>query len=91
MLPVYNVHWTQTLFFIIFLTLGLYFWLNLILASVFNVFKQRISSRDKYSRDKRLERIIECMSKFSSEESDYLEYYQAKKFFAFIYNWEIGN
>ena len=43
MLPAYNVHWTHTLFFIVFITLGLYFWLNLILASVFNVFKSRIS------------------------------------------------
>ena len=42
MLPAYNVHWTRTLFFIIFITLGLYFWLNLILASVFNIFKSRI-------------------------------------------------
>ena len=75
MLPAYNVHWTRTLFFIIFITLGLYFWLNLILASVFNIFKQRISLRDKVSREKRLIRIIDCMNKFSSTETDYLEYY----------------
>ena len=42
MLPAYNVSWEYTIIFIIFLSVGLYFFLNIILASVFNVFKGRI-------------------------------------------------
>ena len=42
MLPAYNVGWTESIIFIVFLTVGLYFFLNIILASVFNVFKGRI-------------------------------------------------
>ena len=76
MLPAYNVNTWSTLFYIAFITIGLYFWLNLILASVFNVFKLRIALKDKRSRDKRLERILCCLNtRFSSPERDYLEYY----------------
>ena len=42
MLPAYNVSWIYTIIFIIYLSVGLYFFLNIILASVFNVFKGRV-------------------------------------------------
>lgn len=47
MLPAYNVSWVNTLIFIIYLSVGLYFFLNIILASVFNVFKGRIEDQAK--------------------------------------------
>ena len=87
MLPAYNVGWTQSLIFIIFLTVGLYFFLNIILASVFNVFKGRIEDQAKENHEKRIERILECINRYSDESQEHLDYYQAKEFFAFVFNW----
>ena len=87
MLPAYNLSWTRVIFFIVFISFGLYFWLNLILASLFNIFKMRIASKDRKNREKRLKRIVTSMNKFASENVEYLEYYQMKKFLAFIYDW----
>ena len=88
MLPAYNVGWTQSLIFIIFLTVGLYFFLNIILASVFNVFKGRIEDQAKENHEKRIERILECINRYSDESQEHLDYYQAKEFFAFVFNWQ---
>ena len=75
MLPAYNESWRGAIFFIVFITLGLYFWLNLILASVFNVFKQRIATKDQVSRDKRQQRIIASINKFTADKNDeFLDY-----------------
>ena len=88
MLPAYNVGWTQSIIFIVFLTVGLYFFLNIILASVFNVFKGRIEDEAEKNHDNRIQRILECINRYSEESQENMDYYQAKEFFAFVFNWK---
>ena len=42
MLPAYNVSFWNSLFFISYLIIGLYFLLNILLANVFSMYKQRL-------------------------------------------------
>ena len=88
MLPAYNVGWTQSIIFIIFLTIGLYFFLNIILASVFNVFKGRVEGQFNKNHENRTRRIIESINRYAEESKEYMDYYQAKEFFAFVFNWQ---
>ena len=61
--------------------------MNIILASVFNVFKGRIEDQAKENHENRISRIIECINRYSDEGKEHLDYYQAKEFFAFVFNW----
>ena len=88
MLPAYNVSWTQTIIFIIFLTVGLFFFLNIILASVFNVFKGRVEGQFNKKEENRTRRIIESINRYAEESKEHMDYYQAKEFFAFVFNWQ---
>ena len=87
MLPAYNVSWVYTLIFIIYLSVGLYFFLNIILASVFNVFKGRIEEQARDNHERRITRIVESINRYSEEKKDTMDYYQAKEFFAFVFGW----
>ena len=87
MLPAYNVSWQYTLIFIIYLSVGLYFFLNIILASVFNVFKGRIEKDAKENHDSRIERINDAINRYSVHDKETMDYYQAKEFFAFVFSW----
>lgn len=63
--------------------------MNIILASVFNVFKGRIEDQAKENHENRISRIIECINRYSDEGKEHLDYYQAKEFFAFVFNWRL--
>ena len=75
MLPAYNVSWVYTIIFIIYLSVGLYFFLNIILASVFNVFKGRIEDQAKDNHEQRITRIVESINRYSDEKKDPMNYY----------------
>ena len=90
MLPAYNVSWEFTIIFIIYLAVGLYFFLNIILASVFNVFKGRIEDQAKNNHEQRITRIIDSYNRYSEVEKETMDYYQAKEFFAFVFNWQFN-
>jgi two pore calcium channel protein len=47
MLPAYNVRRLNSIFFMLFLTLGLYFLLNVLLAIVFNNFKSKVEQESE--------------------------------------------
>ena len=34
-----------------------------------------------------MQRIIEAINRYSEEEKDHMDYYQAKEFFAFVFTW----
>ena len=53
MLPAYHRNFFTMVFFISFLLVGLYFLLNLLLASVFNKFKGRLEQRINQNQAKR--------------------------------------
>ena len=90
MLPAYNVSWEFTIIFIIYLAVGLYFFLNIILASVFNVFKGRIEDQAKDNHEQRITRIIDSYNRYSEVDKETMDYYQAKEFFAFVFNWQFN-
>ena len=58
MLPSYNMNRASCLFYLIFLTFGLYFLLNVLLAIVFDNYKTRIEEKCTSKANKRTELII---------------------------------
>ena len=43
MLPSYEYHWIYCLFFVLFLLIALYLFLNILLANFYNKFQQRLA------------------------------------------------
>jgi H+/Cl- antiporter ClcA len=57
MLPAYQKNFFTMFFFITYLLIGLYFLLNLLLATVFNKFKGRLEQRINQNQAKRSDQI----------------------------------
>ena len=57
MLPAYNAHRYNCLFFMLFLTIGLYFFLNILLAIVFDNYKAHITTKVEQKNQRRIDLI----------------------------------
>ena len=84
MLPNYQSNPLSCLFFIGFLVLGLYFLLNVMLAVVFENYKNRIKQVTENKTEKRLEYIKKQYAHYDEDEKGFLTITQAKKFFAYV-------
>lgn len=67
MLPAYNSSRANSLFFLTFLTFGLYFLLNVLLAVIFENYKSRIEERVIRHRERRFEYIEKYYDKFDTQ------------------------
>ena len=63
-LPAYQRNYFTMLFWFSFMLFGLYFLLNLLLASVFNKFKQRLETRNIANQEKRNNLVTKVYKKF---------------------------
>ena len=66
MLPAYYKNWLVCFFFGIYTLLGLYFLLNLLLASVFITYKKRYQARITENSEKRRKQVLEIYDKFDA-------------------------
>ena len=78
MLPAYNANRLSCLFFIFYLIFGLYFIQNLLLATIFNNYKQRIESKIVDKKESRAELIESYFDSFDFEKKGYLDLKEAK-------------
>jgi len=78
MLPAYNANRLSCLFFIFYLIFGLYFIQNLLLATIFNNYKQRIESKIVDKKESRAELIESYFDSFDIEKKGYLDLKEAK-------------
>ena len=60
MLPAYDVNFWSSMYFILYLIMGLYLFLNLLLANVFSVYQRRLQQ----SSEERVENRIKIIEKF---------------------------
>lgn len=86
MLPSYHRNYYNMLFFTSYLCFGLYLLLSLLLASVFNKFKQRLSERLKKNENKRREQVLKVYKMFESPNRDYLYPDQFKELIQFVFD-----
>lgn len=81
MLPaLYQSTW-NALFFISFLIMGLYFLLNVLLATIFSGYKRKMQERVLESTDKRIIYLEKYYNLCDRDNKGYLNLAEAKKFF----------
>ena len=73
MLPAYQTSYWCTFYFISFLFIGLYFLLNLLLASIFNKFKERLTKRGINYETKLRDYLSEYIDGFDDGLKGYLD------------------
>ena len=72
MMPAYNAHRPSVLFFISFLLVGLFFCMNLVLASVYNNYKIQMTERAVVYHRKRRNGLSAAFRKLDSNESGFV-------------------
>ena len=72
MLPAYNVSFWNSLFFISYLIIGLYFLLNILLANVFSMYKQRLGEILQSHTDARAKRVKKMFDRYDENKKEFL-------------------
>ena len=80
MLPSYNASFFWSLYFVTFLVLGLYMLLNLLLAQVFNSFRNRLVEQGVKYLEKMEKHLNMFYNRFDKDEKNYLEPEQLQAF-----------
>ena len=86
MLPSYHDNYFNMIFFISYLTIGLFFLLNLLLANVFNKFKGRLEKRVVSNEQKREEMVEKLYKKFDTRGRGFLNFEEFKIFVEFVFD-----
>ena len=73
-----------SIFFIIFILVGVFFLLNVLLAVIFDNFKSRVEISREGKANKRIEYINQFFDKFDEEGKGWLNLNQTKSFFALV-------
>lgn len=82
MLPALHQNTAYFLFFFSYLVLGLYFLLNILLATIFSGYKQKMQERVMKTTDKRLIYLEKYYNLNDNDNKGYLNLAEAKKFFS---------
>ena len=90
MLPAYSTNYWFMIYFVSYLTIGLYFMMSFLLANVFNKFKERLEQQaDRIQQDtERL--LIKLFNRFDYQNKGYLSYDEAKEFFSTLLNLKLN-
>ena len=67
MLPAYYAEFWNSLFFISYLVIGLYFFLNILLANVFSMYKQRLEQILENRSHARMKRVEKFFHKYDED------------------------
>ena len=81
MLPAYEKSWFYCIFFIGFLVVGMFFLLNMLLANIFNKFKERLNASGLYYLKRQSEFLELYINRFDEENKGYLTQTQTLNFF----------
>ena len=72
MLPAYRENFFVAFFFMIYLLMGLYFLLSVLIANVFNKYKGRLEERIHQHENKRRAQIVKAYQMFDESDRGYL-------------------
>lgn len=80
MLPAYNVNFWNSLYFILFLSMGLYLILNLLLANIFSVYQRRLEAKTEERVSERVKTVMALFDEHDTGPKGYLDERETKKF-----------
>ena len=91
MLPAYQKEYFNVIFFVIYLILGLYVLMNMLLASVYAKFKQRLEKHNiRY-----LQRYVNCLGayidRFDFKDDDHISETEMRVFFSELFRLKIND
>lgn len=86
MLEAYYKNPLQCIYFIIYLFIGLFFFMNLLLAIVYQGYVDRITRQNTKKESQRISLILKFFQEFDSGTKNYLTIDESKKFFAFVFD-----
>jgi two pore calcium channel protein len=86
MLPAYYANTFYVIFFIVYLVLGLYFLSNMLLATIFSGYKQKMQEKVLQISDKRLIYLEKYYNMNDMDKKGYLKLTEIKKFFSQVLN-----
>ena len=72
MLPAYEVNFLYSIFFIVFLLIGVFFLFNMLLASIYSKFKERLADDGIYYIKKQSKYFVEYVERYDPEQKGYL-------------------
>ena len=84
MLEAYNTSTAYTIFFIVFVTFGVFFLMNVLLAVIFDNYKRRIEWTSQNRGRERVQHIEKFFDKYDEGKKGWLTIQEAKAFFAFV-------
>ena len=91
MLPAYQSSFYYTIFFVLYLVIGLYLLLNILLANVFSMYKRRLAQKLENRQQKRAKRLGEYFDKYDNDLKGFLDLKEAKKFFKDCFDLSYNN
>jgi len=91
MLLAYNENYFYMLFFATYLLVGLYFLLNLLLASVFSKYKKRLTERIERNANLRRDQVLKAYRMFDVEDRGFLTSVEFRRFAVFIFDLKLKN
>ena len=90
MLPAYSTNYWYMIYFVSYLTIGLYFMMSFLLANVFNKFKERLEQQADRIRQDTERLLIKLFNRFDYQNKGYLSYDEAKEFFSNLLNLKLS-
>lgn len=90
MLPSYEHHWTYCLFFVLFLLIALYLFLNILLANFYNKFQQRLAREGVHIICKQENYLQIILQRFDKDSKGYLNAEELTLFFKEILQLKIN-
>lgn len=91
MLPGYDVSYLSSLFFIVYFVFAFYFLLNILLASVFNLFMQRLKWKADMKLVDRIKGIEKIMDVHSEKQFAGMTFDEARNFFEVVLDFDFTN
>ena len=90
MLPSYEFHWVYCLFFVLFLLIALYLFLNILLANFYNKFQQRLAREGVQIICKQEKYLQIILRRFDKDSKGYLNAEELTLFFKEILQLKIN-
>ena len=81
MLPAYDVNFWNCLYFVLYLILGLYLFMNLLLANVFSVYRRRLEQTAEERAELRVKTIEKFFEMHDKNDNGVLDSDESKVFF----------
>ena len=86
MLPAYNVYYLYAWTFVIYFIVAFYFLLNILLATVFNMFRTRLELKAQRNIQHRIDNIVKFLNTFTTVERGTMTRDEARLFFGEVFD-----